>query len=180
MVWNSGIYAMKNDQFGGPLSIKKTVTNKISLNGKKIMVIRKGEYPIVYDFSGSVVRELLELEGFSTNATIKDPWWISDDLVCCGSDDYGLYIWSLADKKSSYQKYFHRSIINQVNYCYEYDALFSCGIEKYITIWKKNKFMGSESTERRREMFTKSEIDDIFASHHVIRMQQEERLDDYR
>ena len=52
--------------------------------------------------------------------------------------------------------------------------------DKYITIWKKNKFMGSESTERRREMFSKSEIDDIFASHHVIRMQQDERFDDYR
>jgi len=155
-------------------SSQKTVSTKISPNGKKIITIRKGEYPVVYDFSGAIFKTLDELDTFSTNATIKDPCWISEDLVACGSDDHGLYFWNLRNSEKSYVKYFHKSIINQLGYCRKRSVLFSSGIEKYVTIWRRSRFMGSDDSERKRRVFNKSEVNQIFSAHNAIRMQQED------
>ena len=142
------------------------MSHKISPNGKKIMVIKKDGFPVIYDVFGNVVKTLSELDEFYTNTTIKEPCWISEDLVCCGSDDHGLYIWSLKNGRNgaSYVKYFHRSLINSVCYSAKHDTLFSAGVEKYITAWKRSKFMGSDDTERKRQIYSPFEIDSIMST----------------
>ena len=121
----------------------------VRFNGKgtRLLCLERRHPPIIYDVpfkeeqqkDGRDSKLRLLAPDFTNDCTLKSACFagIDDELAVAGSDNHGVYIWSV--NRSVEEPLLvlkgHRSIVNNVRYNGNVCTLASSGVEKMIKLW---------------------------------------------
>lgn len=111
---------------------------RFNAKGTRLLCLERRQPPTIYDvLDGSKLRLLAT--DFTNDCTLKSACFAGkdDELAVAGSDNHGVYIWSV--NRSIEEPLLvlkgHRSIVNNVRYNNNICTLASSGVEKMIKLW---------------------------------------------
>ena len=133
-------------------SKESTLSARFDEKGTRLVCLEVDEPLVVYDVPISFddlhedkgLKILLKAAGYSNKTTGKNSCCLvggEDELVVAGSDNHGLYIWSLTDTPQPrdteplFILHGHRGSINSIRFCDVKSILASCGQENIIKFW---------------------------------------------
>lgn len=122
---------------------------------------------MLYDIGHPIPLAEFDHPGYFNSCTMKSGTFVRSDYVFSGSDNFNVYGWKIPDferrdhghpqtlsiKRADFVLQGHLSIVNQVQFCDNFNILATSGIEKKIKLWSPFNIAKEGDSEIRKPDF---------------------------